>query len=136
VRSFEIDMSATKENPAYLIAIIGSIVSVVATDLITEYLGLAESMALWGIAGAAFLVVALFVGWQSPGRWRAGAALIAMGITLGVIMDAVIQEGFRGHSRNMWPLGVIFFLLLAVPTSGLGLALGRLIARARHVRPP
>jgi len=121
-----------KRTPApHLTAIVGGVTAVVATDMLTEYLRLEDSLALWGIAGAAFFIVALCVGLQSPERWRHGATLIAVGITLGVIVDAVLQEGFRNHSRNLWPFAVIFFLMLAVPTAGIGLILGRAIANRR-----
>lgn len=93
-----------KSRLPFVRAIVGGIVAIVLTDLVTEYLNLADSIALWAIAGAAFFVVALLVSLQSPDRWQAGALLIAVGIILGVIVDTVLQEGIRGHSRNLWPL--------------------------------
>jgi hypothetical protein len=125
-------VSTQQDRAASWVAIIGGIVAVVTTDLLTEYLNLADSLALWGIACVAFFVVAFFVGLLSLRRWQFGAVLVAIGISVGVIVDAVIQEGFRGHGRNLWPFAIIFFLGLAVPSAGLGLLIGRTAARKRR----
>jgi hypothetical protein len=116
-------------------AVLGGVAAIIATDLLTDYLGLADSLALWGIAGGAFLVVGLLVGLRSPNTWATNAFLIALGIIVGVIADTVLQESVRGQSRNLWPFAIVFFLILAVPTAGCGLWVGRLIARRHAVQP-
>jgi hypothetical protein len=123
-----IHMIGSKDRAMLVTAVIGGSAGVVLTDVLTDYFHLADSFALWAIAGASFFIVALIVGLQSSKGWSLGAVFIAVGIVLGVIVDAVVQEGFRGHSRNLWPLAIVFFLVLAVPTAGIGLALGRAIA--------
>jgi hypothetical protein len=95
----------------------GAIVPVIA--------GRVELVGFWAPAFCAFVFGAL-AGWKVPGRIGESSISVAVGIIVGLSLDAAIDFVYRGRDRNLIGVEWIFWIvILAIP-----LALGYWLLRA------
>jgi hypothetical protein len=112
---------------AWLAGVAGAACSILANNLPTE-------VGIWGgvyIPAGLLLLLGLLLGYCVPERTAfVGLAALA-GIAVGVVVDVYLDWLIRGRDRNLWPLEIAIWWVLAPIPMIVGAILGKASAKRK-----
>jgi uncharacterized membrane protein YccC len=115
-----------------LIGLIVGAASITATISISVWLGAQNSLLTWGIGAGVFLVAGFSCALLFPRASWSFPPLVLCGLAIPIFVEAMIAEYFRNQSRNLWPIDIFVWSLIAACPLYLGFAVGRRIDRSRR----
>jgi hypothetical protein len=114
-----------------VIALAIGVASITATILLSQWLVAQDSLLIWAIGATMFFVAGFVLGFLTTRSTWLSPLFVICGVAIGILGEALLAEYFRHQTRNLWPIDIVIWSLIAIGPIYLGFAASRQIAMSR-----